>query len=196
MSTSGIARHRTRATRMDADDAITQQRKTDTQTVAWNQAHRWQQDNKYIRSGYRHATPNQSGILASLTFLHNETCNVYTHLAGAVLLPVFAYFQVQLLSEYRPHDVGGTDYLMFGLFFGTAEFCLIVSTLYHLNMSHSHLGEQFWLRMDLLGIIIVTAGTHISGINYVFACEAYWKRLYWTMVGCPNDSFETGVDWS
>ena len=196
MSTSGIAKHRTRAININSNVGITRRYKMNIRTMAWNQAHGWQQDNKYIRSGYRVATPSLSGILASLTFLHNETCNVYIHLAGAILLPLFAYFQMQLLSEYRPHDFGGTDYLMFGLFFGTAEICLIVSTLYHLNMSHSQPGEQFWLRMDLFGIIIVTAGTHISGINYVFVCEEHWKRLYWTIVGFPDDLFEPDVDWS
>jgi predicted membrane channel-forming protein YqfA (hemolysin III family) len=60
---------------------------------------------------------------------------------------------------------------MFSLFFWTAEYYLVISTLYYLNISHSENGEQFWLRIDLLGIIIVIKGTHISGINYLFPYE-------------------------
>jgi adiponectin receptor len=99
---------------------------------------------------------------------------VYTHLIGALLLPLLATTYIQLLSESRFSGVTGADYFMFGLFFWTAECYLVISTLYHLNISHSENGEQFWLRMDLLGIIIVTEGTHISGINYIFPCELRW----------------------
>lgn len=89
---------------------------------------------------------------------------------------------MQLLSESRLSGITGADYFMFGLFFWTAECCLVISTLYHLNMSHSQDGEQFWLRMDLLWIIIVTEGTHISGINYIFPCEPHWQRTHWATV--------------
>ncbi|KAL9057439.1 MAG: hypothetical protein Q9206_002352 [Seirophora lacunosa] len=49
-------------------------------------------------------------------------------------------------------------------------------------MSHSRDVEQFWLRMDLLGILIVTEGTHISGINYIFPCEPKLQKTHWTTI--------------
>jgi adiponectin receptor len=103
--------------------------------------------------------------------VYNETCNVYTHLIGVLLLPLLATTYMQLLSESQFSSATRADYFMFSLFFWTAECYLVISTLYHLNISHFENGEQFWLRMDLLGIIIVIKGTHISGINYIFPCE-------------------------
>jgi adiponectin receptor len=162
--------------------AATNQRGSVAQTVTWKDTQKWQRDNKHILRGYRRGTANFLDILTSLTFVHNETCNVYTHLIGELLLPLLATTYIQLLSESRFSGVAGADYFMFGLFFWTAECCLVISTLYHLNMSHSEHGEQFWLRMDLLGIIIVTEGTHISGIYYIFPCESSWQKTHWTTV--------------
>lgn len=121
-------------------------------------------------------------ILTSLTFLHNETCNVYTHLVGALLLPLIATAFMRVLSEPQFLNVSGTDYVMFGIYFWCAECCLIFSATYHLVGPHSHDVEQFWHRMDLLGIVIVTVGTFIPGIYYIFTCEPGLQKLHWAIV--------------
>ena len=74
------------------------------------------------------------------------------------------------------------DYIMFSIYFLCAEICLVLSTLYHLMLLYSHYVEQFWHRMDLLGIIIVTVGTFSSGIYYVFFCEVSLQKLHWAIV--------------
>lgn len=71
---------------------------------------------------------------------------------------------------------------MFGTFFCCAEFCLLSSATYHLLGPHSHETEQFWHRMDLMGIVIVTVGTFIPGINYIFTCEPGLQQLHWAIV--------------
>ncbi|OBT60239.1 hypothetical protein VE03_10278, partial [Pseudogymnoascus sp. 23342-1-I1] len=86
-------------------------------TTTWHEIPERQRDNKYI---------------TSLTFLHNETCNVYTHLVGALLLPLIATTLMRVLSEPQFLNVLGTDYFMFGIFFWCAECCLIFSATYHL----------------------------------------------------------------
>jgi adiponectin receptor len=182
MTTSEFKKRHIQGVSPNTANAATNQRGPIAQTVTWDEIHEWQRDNKYIRRGYRPGTANFLEILTSLTFVHNETCNVYTHLIGALLLPLLATTYMQLLSESQFSGVTRADYFMFGLFFWTAECCLVISTLYHLNISHSENGEQFWLRMDLLRIIIVIEGTHISGINYIFPCEPRWQRTYWTTV--------------
>lgn len=151
-------------------------------TVSWHEVSNWQQDNKYILTGYRPAKADYLEVLTSLTFLHNETCNVYTHLIGALLLPFFAISFMRILSEPRFFDVSRTDYIVFGFFFFCAECCLLFSALYHLLQVHSHGAEQFWHRMDLLGIVIVTVGTFIPGIYYVFTCDPGMQKLHWTIV--------------
>ena len=154
----------------------------EARTVTWHEISKWQQDNKYILSGYRPEKADYLEILASLTFLHNETCNVYTHLIGALLLPLIAIVFMQVLSKPQFINVSGTDFVMFGIFFWCAECCLAFSAAYHLVGPHSHDVEQFWHRMDLLGIVIVTVGTFAPGIYYIFTCEPGFQKLHWAIV--------------
>ncbi|QRD93110.1 hemolysin-III related protein [Aspergillus flavus] len=139
-------------------------------------------DNKYILSGYRPAKAGYLGMFTSLTFLHNESCNVYTHLIGALLLPLVATTLLRYLAEPQFLNVSSMDYAMFGLYFCCAEICLVLSALYHLMQPHSHHLEQFWHGMDLLGIVIVAMGTFASGIYYGFFCEASLQKLHWAIV--------------
>ena len=77
---------------------------TGTRTVTWNDIPEWRRDNRYILSGYRYGKADYLEIVASLTFLHNETCNVYSHLAGALLLPLVATVDFRILSA--PQYIG------------------------------------------------------------------------------------------
>lgn len=162
--------------------SATNRSKPQGRTVTWREISEWQFDNKYILRGYRPAKADYVEIFTSLTFLHNETCNVYTHLIGAVLLPFFATVFLRFLGEPQFLHVWSMDYAMFGVYFWCAEICLVLSALYHLMQPHSHEVEQFWHGMDLLGIVIVTVGTFSSGIYYVFFCEASLQKLHWGIV--------------
>jgi adiponectin receptor len=160
----------------------TNQPKAKPRTVTWQEIAEWQFDNKYILSGYRPAKADYLEIFTSLTFLHNESCNVYTHLIGALLLPLVATTFQQYLAEPHFLNVSFMDYAIFGIYFWCAEICLVLSALYHLMQPHSHQVEQFWHGMDLLGIVIVTVGTFSSGIYYVFFCETSLQKLHWVIV--------------
>lgn len=153
-----------------------------TRTVTLQEIAEWQFDNKYILRGYRPEKADYLEVFTSLTFLHNETCNVYTHLVGALLLPLIAPVFLRLLTDPRFLNVSSMDYAMFNVYFWCAEICLVLSALYHLLQPHSHRVEMFWHGMDLLGIVIVTIGTFSSGIYYVFFCEASLQKLHWTIV--------------
>jgi len=156
--------------------------KANVRTVTWQEISEWQLDNKYILGGYRAEKADYRDIFTSLTFLHNETCNVYTHLIGALLLPVVAAAFLRCLGEPQYLNVSSMDYATFGIYFWGAELCLILSTMYHLMLHHSHVVEQFWHGMDLLGIVIVTVGTFSSGIYYLFFCEASLQKLHWAII--------------
>lgn len=153
-----------------------------SRTATYQEISEWQFDNKFILSGYRREKADYLEVLGSLGFLHNETCNVYTHLIGALLLPLVAAIFLRHLAEPQFSDVSAVDYSMFGIYFVCAETCLILSTLYHLMQPHSHRVEQFWHGMDLLGIVIVTIGTFSSGIYFVFFCDAHLRKLHWAIV--------------
>jgi adiponectin receptor len=151
-------------------------------TVGMDNAPKWQRDNKYIVRGYRPGNTGCLDVVKSLTFLHNETCNIYTHLIGTLLLPLLAISFLQVLSEPQFSSVSGKDYVVLGTFFWSAECCLVFSTIYHLVGCYSYDVEQFWLRMDLLGIVAVIVGTSVPGIYYAFACEPSLQKLHWTIV--------------
>ena len=167
---------------MSTTNDPTNQSKARAQTVTWQEVSEWQFDNKNILGGYRREKADYLEIFTSLTFLHNDTCNVYTHLVGALLLPFVATAFLRYLAEPQFLNVSSMDYAMFGIYFWCAEICLVLSTLYHLMQSHSDHVEQFWHGMDLLGIVIVTVGTFSSGIYYAFFCEASLQKLHWAIV--------------
>lgn len=117
--------------------------KAEARTVKWHEVPEWQIDNKHILSGYRPANADYLGVFTSLTFLHNETCNVYTHLIGALLLPLLTIAFMRVLSDPRFLNVSEADYIMFGLYFVVAEACLLFSATYHLMQDHSQEVEEF-----------------------------------------------------
>ncbi|KAM5528115.1 hemolysin-iii channel protein [Fusarium oxysporum f. sp. phaseoli] len=152
-----------------------------SRTVTWHDIPEWRRD-KHIPTGYRPLEPDYLQVIRSLIFLHNETCNVWTHLIGALLLPLFAAAILRTVSRPQYMDVTRTDFIMFIVFFCSAELCLVFSAVYHLTESHSHEVEQFWHRRDLLGIVIVTDGSFIPGIYYIFSCEPILLKVHWTIV--------------
>ncbi|KAF5604092.1 ADIPOR-like receptor IZH2 [Fusarium pseudocircinatum] len=92
-----------------------------SRTVSWHDIPEGRRDNKYIVAGYRPLQADYFQAIKSLTFLHNETCNVYTHLIGAVLLPLFATVILRTVYEPQYIDVASTDFIMFSVFFCSAE---------------------------------------------------------------------------
>lgn len=182
MSTSEVKKRNTQGVSSNTMTAAPDPPKAGARTVTWHEVPEWQRDNRYILSGYRPGKADYLDVLTSLTFLHNETCNVYTHLIGALLLPLIATASMKVLSEPRFFGVSGTDYFMFGIYFWCAECCLVFSAIYHLIGTHSREVEEFWHLMDLLGIVIVTVGTFVPGIYYVFTCEPTFQKLHWAIV--------------
>lgn len=182
MSGAELKKRQVPKANMSTANDSTKQTNVAAQTVTWQEISEWQFDNKYILSGYRPEKADYLEIFSSLGFLHNETCNVYTHLVGALILPLVATVFLRYLTEPQFLNIASMDYYMFGIYFLSAETCLILSTLYHLMQPHSHHVEQFWHGMDLLGIVIVTIGTFSSGIYYVFFCEASLQQMHWAII--------------
>lgn len=171
---------------MSTTNGLASQSKAKSRTVTCKEISKWQWDNQYILRGYRPEKADYWDIVVSLTFVHNETCNIYTHLVGALILPFVATVTMRYLGEPQFHNVLSTDYTMFSIFFWCAEVCLILSVLFHMMQPHSHQVEQFWHGMDMLGIIICIVGTFCSGINYIFICEKRLQYVHWGIVSVPG----------
>jgi adiponectin receptor len=74
---------------------------TTYKTVGFEEAPAYQQDNPFIRTGYR-VDFAYSTCLVSLLKLHNQTCNVWSHLLG---VPIFLAFGLFTLFVIAPEDV-------------------------------------------------------------------------------------------
>ena len=58
--------------------------------LAYHELQEWQRDTPLILSGYRPQSGSYAQSAASLSYLHNETINVYTHGLGALFFLVSA----------------------------------------------------------------------------------------------------------
>jgi adiponectin receptor len=121
-------------------------------TVSWKDLPLWQRDNHHIHTGYRPASNSFTRSIASLTYLHNETVNVYSHLLGAALallsgLHVYGSVLKPRYDEYATAE----DVRVFAAFFGGAVVCLGISAGYHLLANHSLWVAGWGNRADYLG---------------------------------------------
>lgn len=141
----------------------------------------WHQDNEYVLHGYRSISGSAQVSFRSWSYIHNESVNIYSHLIPAIVFLLGEwYIQGYLKSRYS--KITGADYFIFTFFLFTAVICLGLSTTYHTLMNHSHKVEQLWLRLDLVGIVVLTLGDFVSGIYMVFWCEPLQRKIYWSMV--------------
>ncbi|KAI1130632.1 mPR-like GPCR protein [Nemania abortiva] len=149
--------------------------------ISFEELPAWHQDNPFIKHGYRPISRSTIACFQSWGFLHNETLNIYTHLipAAAALFIGEAWVLSSLRRRYI--DIAASDYAIFTFLLSAAAACLGISSAYHTLMSHSREVEARWLRLDFVGIIILTVGSFVSGIYVAFWCEWTQRKIYWSM---------------
>lgn len=150
--------------------------------LSFDQLPRWHQDNEFILHGYRPISGSARLSFRSWSYIHNESVNIYSHLLPAVVFLLGEWYILQYLTS-RYSNITGVDIFIISFFLLTAVICLGLSTTYHTLMNHSSEVEQFWLRFDLVGIVVLTLGDFISGIYMVFWCEPLERKIYWSMIG-------------
>lgn len=151
--------------------------------LSFNEIPEWYQDNHHIHHGYRPVSGSAAASLASWRYVHNETVNIYTHLVPCAALLLGEWYILQYLHTRYGAAVAVGDDLIFAFFLLTATACLGLSAAYHTLINHSQTVERVWLRLDLVGIVLLTAGDLVSGVYMVFWCEALLRGIYWAMVG-------------
>ncbi|UKZ59270.1 uncharacterized protein TrAtP1_000588 [Trichoderma atroviride] len=150
--------------------------------LSFDQLPRWHQDNEFILHGYRPISGSARLSFRSWSYIHNESINIYSHLIPAVVFLLGEWYILQHLTS-RYSNITGVDIFIISFFLLTAVICLGLSTTYHTLMNHSSEVEQFWLRFDLVGIVVLTLGDFVSGIYMVFWCEPLERKIYWSMIG-------------
>jgi hypothetical protein len=152
-----------------------------TLTYHWDQILPWQQDNHYIRSGYRPQSNSylQSGY--SLAYLHNETVNIYTHLIGAILTLVSSGALYHVLGS-RYDTASREDVWVFCCLFLGALSCLGMSATFHTISNHSHDVARWGNQLDYAGIVFLIWGSFIPVLYYGFQDDPRLMQTYWGMV--------------
>ncbi|KAI1813688.1 mPR-like GPCR protein [Poronia punctata] len=150
--------------------------------ISYEELPSWHQDNPFIKHGYRPISNSTAACLRSWATLHNETLNIYTHLIPAVLALVIGEAWVLSYLRHQYANLGAGDYVIFAFLLSAMAACLGISSAYHTLMSHSQEVEARWLRLDFVGIIVLTLGSFVSGIYVEFWCEWTERKIYWSMI--------------
>ena len=149
--------------------------------VGWEDLPHWQQDNHYIIQHYRQASNSYLRSFGSLTYFHNETVNIYTHLVPALLsLPSAALLYKLLQPRYEL--TGSEDVVAFGCFFIGAALCLGMSATYHTISNHSPVVNRLGNQLDYVGIVLLITGSFVPSVYYGFWCNPLLQRTYWIMI--------------
>ncbi|KAI5306281.1 hypothetical protein KEM56_001585 [Ascosphaera pollenicola] len=158
----------------------------------WNDLPLWQRDNQYILTGYRPMSNSFKGSVRSLSYLHNETVNIYTHLLPSLLLIPSSIIIIGALRT-RYESATHADVVAFSCFFIGAAVCLAMSATYHTISNHSPRVARIGNAMDYLGIVGLITGSFVPSVYYGFYCHPHLQMLYWVMIcsigiGCATVS--------
>jgi adiponectin receptor len=111
MSESNLEKQRSQASDTGTVEGHTVRSPRRPKLLTYEQIHEWSRDNEFIRTGYRPEKPDYKDIFLSLTYVHNETCNIYTHLIGAILVWPVAYIYMRILPESQYDSVLPADHV-------------------------------------------------------------------------------------
>jgi adiponectin receptor len=148
----------------------------------------WQQDNSYIHGHYRPCSDSYLTSIASLSYLHNQTVNVYSHLLGTIYFLAAGY---SVYDEYgRGTGISSQEVFVLAGFFLGATLCFGFSTCFHLFSNHSHGVYCRCLTYDFLGIVCLVSGSFFPLSYYTFLHHREWLLVYWALVrhlGAPQE---------
>ncbi|KAJ7053810.1 hemolysin-III related-domain-containing protein [Mycena amicta] len=145
-------------------------------TISFHELPEWAQDNEWIVGGYRRIQHRWDGCLESVFgYLHNETVNIHSHLAGALL---FAYFLATFPEVHMAqYPTTWLDFTMLGLFLTSAIFCLMSSATLHAVACHSQEVAAQCTALDYSGIILLIVGSFYPTLHFQFICHPHEKLV-------------------
>ncbi|KAL4889832.1 hemolysin-III channel protein Izh2 [Aspergillus ambiguus] len=141
----------------------------------------WYAHNDYILTSYRPVTQSAHLCFRSLTYFHNETVNIYSHLIPAVTALLGNYLLHVYFSLQFPH-ASWRDQLVFHIYLTTSVACFTISSVYHTLLCHSSFFADLWARLDYVAITFQILGSFVSGIYIGFYCEPRLQKTYWSMI--------------
>lgn len=166
----------------DATKASEQKVASTLRHLLWDELPPWRRDNAFIRSGYRAASNSYAASLGSVLGVHNESVNIWTHGAGAlVLVPLaFLYFLCAEVvgSRYLGADASAADELVFACFLAGAALCLGMSATFHTLSNHSESVAKWGNKLDYSGIVCLIVGSYVPALYYGLFCHPVLMTVY------------------
>ena len=138
----------------------------------------WQRDNEKILAGYVRETRSMRKCLESLTYFHNETLNIYTHLipSGTYLVLLMFFTDVFLIPHFPSTTM--SDYIMINFYLLGAFLCLLCSTCFHCLKQHSEAQSNIWSKVDYMGIIVLISCSTVSLLYYGFHDYLFHFKIF------------------
>jgi len=132
--------------------------------------------NPYITRGYRF-TETKLECVRSAFALNNETCNIWTHGLGFILILAIAFYFYPMSQIFNYHTTA--DKFINGLFFLAAAKALACSTIWHTfsSISHQTTMERFAC-VDYSGISMLIAASIITTEYTAFYVEPISRSVY------------------
>ncbi|KAF4553245.1 hemolysin-III-like protein 1 [Elsinoe fawcettii] len=184
MSRRGIAtRKRTPIPWQDAANAIRiEHNRQSVRLLRFDELPQWLQDNALVRTGYRPVSGSVRTSLRSLTYIHNETFNIWSHLipSFATLLAITTGIDSVFTSRYPEASRWDRTLLVYYLISVTA--CFLLSATFHTLINHSQEYYKRYLKIDYCGIMILILADFITGEYLGFYCEPNLRNFYWTLI--------------
>mgnify|MGYP006137686551 CR=1 FL=1 len=106
----------------------------------------------HLKTGYRPLSRSLHGSLKSILQIHNETINIWTHLAASFS---FIYF-----LGYCIFTTSGRSRIFLCLFCSGAICCFIMSTVYHIFKEYNTSAATILSAMDWCGVCVLIAASH------------------------------------
>jgi len=146
----------------------------------------WLQDNSFVLKYYR---PPMSFLecFYSIFRLHNETGNIWTHLAPALGLFLSIFYYI-LIVDSSTFSQGLTEKLIHCVFFTGCFSCLGLSALFHTVHIESKKSLCCYVKLDYSGISLMMMGKCIPWLYYTYYCNKFWQVTYITAILIFNGS--------
>lgn len=121
--------------------------------------------------------------LKSIFRIHNETCNIWTHMLGLLGLIILAlHIHTTVLGKSPTTTI--YDHFVFLFFFVAASECLISSTLYHTFLCHSRLTVmRCAATFDYIGIGVLITASVMATLHYGFFCDTTERWMFLSFSG-------------
>ncbi|CDO54631.1 hypothetical protein DV113_000116 [Geotrichum candidum] len=132
--------------------------------------------NPYIKRGYRFCH-NYFDCVVSMAKIHNETCNIWTHLLGFVAMLTIAFFHWPTTLSWQ--ESSNMDKFAMLIFLVAAMKCLACSAVWHTfnGICHEEHMKRFAC-VDYTGITVLIACSILTTEYTAFYCSPRAQAAY------------------